>query len=117
MAEKIPGEIISPSIKNGVLCWCRGDVFTFNLTLALSSLGEEYLLSENDTVEVSFYDKSDFCVHKFSTVAENGSCITLVFDEVVSSAFDKGRYTYDICITTADGMRVTVANDNTAVVS
>lgn len=116
MAEKLPGEVISPMIWDGVLYWCKDDTFNLHLKLHLAAMGREHLLSEDDTVEVCFYDKSDFCIHKFSSNAENGNCINLSFDESVTSAFDKGRYTYDICVTAASGKRTTVANNNVAVV-
>lgn len=116
MAEKICSGCISPAIENGVLYWCQGDTFSFNLLLNLSAMGEEYNLSGTDNVEVVFKDRSGFAVKTFSVSAENDNCISLIFDKDVTSAFDKGRYVYDVCVVSADGIRTTVANDNVAVV-
>ncbi|MBE6563160.1 MAG: hypothetical protein E7660_05430 [Ruminococcaceae bacterium] len=116
MAEKIPGEILSPNLCDGVLTWCRSDTFTLHLTLELYAMGEKYDLPEGSEVEVSFRDRSDFEVKVFSAVVNNCNCITLEFDKETSSAFDKGRYLWDVCITDTEGNRKTVANDNVAVV-
>ncbi len=116
MAEKICSGCISPSISDGVLYWCHGDTFTFTLLLNLSALGETHLLEDGDTVEVIFKDKAGFAVKTFYSNAEDGNRIKLIFDKEVSSAFDKGRYVYDVCIVDSDGIRTTVANDNVAVV-
>ncbi len=116
MAEKIKGGVLSPMIEDGVLYWCRGDTFSLTLILDLFAMGEKCALSTEDEIEVSFYDKSDWCVKRFSSNAENDNRITLNFDEETSSAFDKGRYLYNVCVLSRDGVRQTVAHGNTAVV-
>ena len=116
MAERIPGEIISPMIEDGVLKWCKGDTFSLHLRLELYAMGEPFALSEGSEVEVSFRDRSDYAVTLFYVIAEKDNCITLEFDKDITSAFDEGRYTYDVRITDGDGERRTVAKDNVAVV-
>lgn len=116
MAEKICSECISPSIVDGVLYWYQGDTFAYNLLLNLTAMGEKHQLSDTDRVEVVFKDRTGYAVKTFTAIAENGNRITLLFDKEVTSAFDKGRYVYDVCIVNSNGIRTTVANDNVAVV-
>ena len=128
MAEKIPGEVLSPMIDKGVLYFCEGDVFKVSLKLELYAMGEKYALKEGDTVEVTFRDRSGAVTKVFSSVAENengeensetvenGNCITLDFDKETTLLFTKGKYLYDVCIKEENGNRTTVANDNVAVV-
>lgn len=116
MAEKIPGEILSPNLCDGVLTWCRGDTFTLFIRLELYALGEKYILPKGNEVEVIFRDASDYAVAKFYTSDYKDNCITITVDKEMSSAFGKGRYLWDVCIIDPEGNRTTVANDNVAVV-
>ena len=115
MAEKIPGGVISPRIQDGVLYWRRGDVFKLNLLLKLYSAGEEYELTDSDTVTVTFYDSGEYKIHVFSAHADKNA-VTMDFDKSISGIFDKGRYTYDIAVELSDGSVSTIADDNVAVV-
>ncbi len=115
MADKIPGEVISPRIKDGVIYWRRNDVFKVNLILKLSSMGESYTLKEGDIVTVAFFDSGSYPIKQFSTNADNNRVI-LDFDKSITKLFDKGRYTYDISVELSDGSVYTIADDNVAVV-
>ena len=116
MAERIPGEILSPHLTDGVLTWCRGDSFSLQLSLELYALGEKYVLPEGSEIEVVFRDSSDYAVAKFYTTDYKDNCITITLDKEASSAFGKGRYLWDVCAVDPEGNRTTVANDNVAVV-
>jgi len=115
MTQRIPGGA-SPAIKDGILTWCEGDVFDFTISLKLYSLGE--LLDDLDdyTFEASFYDAGGGQVHKFTEESEGSCDFTLSFTPAVSAKFHRGKYRYDVAVTTPDGKKTTVANDVPAAV-
>jgi len=110
MTERIPGTR-SPMLKNGVLTWCAGDAFTFTLKLCLSALGEELSDLTGYAVETSFYDAGGAAVHTFEGEGDSSRLFQMDFTPEVSGKFPRGRYLYDVSVTSPEGYRSTVAND------
>ena len=109
--ENLTSTVFSPAIKNGVVSWCEGDVFDFTLKISLAALGENVNDLTGYTLAACFSDRTGRIVHTFTQSGDATSKMTLSFTSAVSGAFPKGRYNFDVCITTPDGKRATIAND------
>ncbi|MBR6918629.1 MAG: hypothetical protein IKN38_10635 [Clostridia bacterium] len=115
MYETLP-RVTSPALEHGVLTWCEGDVFNFFIKIKLSSLGEAIEDLTGYFAEAAFFDTGRKCVHTFSEELGNDCVFTLEFDAGATSDFPRGRYSFDIYLTTPDSKRITLANDVAAIV-
>ena len=115
--EKIAKALFSPAIKDGVVSWCEGDVFDLKFKITLMSLGEAVDDLTGYTLGAVFSDATGRAVHTFTESGDATSTMTLSFTSAVSGAFKKGRYKFDVCITTPDGKRSTIANDVPVIVA
>lgn len=98
---KLPWAKMSPRIENGVIFWYEGDTFKLHLHLDLQDTdGEKVIPEENDTLELTFYDKSCDPVTslRFEGNAVAQGVLTVSMDEAISALFPAGKYTYDLCL-------------------
>ena len=108
--------IRSPAVKDGLLSWCEGDVFDFYLKLTLRSLGSEIADHTGYSYEAVFFDKSGKEVAVFTQDGDASKTFTLAFDAGTTAHFPAGKYHYDVYVICPGGGRVTVANDQPAIV-
>lgn len=95
--SKLPNAQPSPRIVNGVISWYEGDTFTLIIELDLEDQdGEPIVIGPADTVDVTFTNRSEAEVKRFSFTGIEGNSVSLVFDEEVSGLFTKGDYRYDM---------------------
>ena len=111
----IPNAEMSPRIVNGVLKWYEGDTFELVLELDLTDQdGEAIIIGASDTVRIVFLDECREQVKEFSFTNVQNNTVTLEFDSTATALFGKGRYSYDVYL--SSNARVTLANDNEVVV-
>ena len=115
MRGNLPNAEPSPRIHNGVVCWCEGDTFVWDIIFLLK---DQDCTTKNilptETVKVVFLDKrmNQIKEFNFSNIVRN--TISLEFDADCTALFEKGSYTYDIYLNGTK--RTTLANDNKVVV-
>lgn len=103
MAINIPSANVSPRNDNGILKFYEGDTFVFNLCLELKDQDDKDIIldTEKDSVEIVFYDYKNYVKKQFEygkdkeNPIKSGNILELQFDKETTSAFLKGKYTYD----------------------
>ena len=114
--SRIPNALPSPRIICGVLHWYENDTFELQIELELEDQdGEPVIIGENDTVNVTFSNEYGEQVKEFSFSNIQHNTVTLEFDATATALFGKGRYSYDVYL--SSNARVTLANDNEVMVT
>lgn len=107
---------MSPRIENGILCWYRGDEFSFSINLVLTDAdGEIVEILPKDKITVLFEDEKGEEIKEFEFTSISDNTITLEFIDEVTSLFKEGKYKYDITID-HNGITTTLAKGNDVLV-
>lgn len=107
---------MSPRIENGILCWYKGDEFTFSINLVLMDTdGEIVDILPEDKITVLFEDEKGEEVKEFEFTSISANTITLEFVDEVTALFREGKYKYDITID-HNGIKTTLAKGNDVLV-
>lgn len=112
---KIKAARLSPRFENGRLYFYEGNTFTLKLDIEFTrSDGEAFACEEGSKIVFKAYDETDILIdeEEFSDI-ENGEII-LNFDNVRSSKYPCGKYTYDIVY--SGSCETTIAHDNQIIV-
>lgn len=111
----LPNAEPSPRIQNGVVLWCEGDTFVWEIVFDLVDQDcEKKNILPTETVKVVFTDKKMNVVKTFEFEDIENNVVSMDFDQDVTALFEKGSYTYDIYLNGTK--RVTLANENKVVV-
>ena len=103
----------TPYIRDGVIVWSEGDIFTLNFELDLKDMdGETVILNDTSTVTVLVRRLNGEIIKKFTSSGSNS--IAINFDKETTEFFARGQYYYDITVN--NDYRVTVVNDQKMIV-